>query len=45
MKKPYIVQSSDDEFEQGMELSGCNDSKKVADEVSKIRECELEGFG
>jgi len=26
--------SSDDEFEQGMELSGCNDSKKVADEVS-----------
>jgi len=26
--------SSDDEYEQGMELSGCNDSKKVADEVS-----------
>jgi len=26
--------SSDDEFEQGMELSGCDDSKKVADEVS-----------
>jgi hypothetical protein len=26
--------SSDDEFEQGIELSGCNDSKKVADEIS-----------
>jgi len=26
--------SSDDEFEQGMELSGCNDSKKVTDEIS-----------
>jgi len=25
--------SSDDEFEQGMELSGCDDSKKVADEI------------
>jgi hypothetical protein len=23
---------SDDEFEQGMELSGCDDSEKVADE-------------
>jgi hypothetical protein len=34
VKKRYLVQSSDDEFEQGMELSGCDDSKKVADEVS-----------
>jgi hypothetical protein len=24
--------SSDDEYEQGMEHSGCNDSKKVTDE-------------
>jgi len=32
--KTNIVQSSDDESEQGLELSGCDDSEKVADEVS-----------
>jgi len=34
VKKPnVIIALSDDEYEQGMELSGCDDSKKVADGV------------
>jgi len=34
VKKPnVIIALSDDEYEQGMEHSGCDDSKKVADGI------------
>jgi len=33
LRKTLTFISSDDEYEQGMEHSGCNDSKKVADET------------
>jgi len=33
LRKTLTFISSDDEYEQGMEHSGCNDSKKVTDET------------
>jgi len=35
----FIHELSDDEYEQGMEHSGCDDSKKVADEKLRKTRC------